>query len=599
MKKYLVAAVILLTFLFSSFGQENPKDRSRAELEQKAIELADEALLEISSLDSAENRIFLQILAVDLLWKRDEKRARQIARETAEKIHAVLVPPLENKAVSAYLLYPPMEYKDLRTDFLTMMARYDAGFARQLAIYTAPLILTIPPATESEANQLRYWKTEERNLEQRIAFQVAAQSVAEAQKIGRESLARGVSNESLNLLRRLQIRDAVIADSFADGLIKKLLEADFAKDAEAVETAAFFLQQTDEKEGVFGKPVSCNCPAKPLVLNQQKLRLLAGKWLDHAVKQDNEKISFNFLYTMPVLRKLLPERAAAIKAKYEAIGKNDPRRVEAGRIEEQINDDKTTPESIAALAAKETDSRKRFYLYRQAFIKAANHSKAALEKFQEAVISMPESEEKNWLTDEITANLAGKTAEDGDIDQAREMARKIIRRDRRLGLLSFLSRQYLRNDETAKAGEISNEIWSLLDLKTKDKLPKAIVSYDIFSTIFPVFAFTDTEKAFYLLESVLPEAHESITAQYRLSGKADGLNLRVAFNRSAYVLTSYQKPIVKLAETDFDRTRRLSVYFTKPELSIAAKLLIAQAVLQGKLGFKDFADRNEMIVLKD
>ena len=603
MKQFTLVCIFALSaLLFPAAAQENsaspPKDKARLELEQKTVALAEEALLEIPALESQENQIVVLTLAVDLFWSRDEKRARQLARETAAKIRVVLAPALEkDEEIRSHLLYSPLRYGDLRRDFLLMIARIDADFAQELKTYTRPVLLDLSPDNQSEQNQLRHWNNEERDLEQSIAFQVAARNIGEARKVASESLSRGVSQEALNLLRRLQIKDAAAANRFAAELIQKLLAADFAKDNEANETAAIFLRQLDEKGGVFGMPRSCNCPAKPLIVDSQKVRKLANKWLDFAIAEDNQKISYEFLSVMSALQKLLPERAAAIQTKFTAISKGQPKKVESMQLQEKIHDDKTLPESIAALALREPDG-KRFHFYRQAFVKAANHSKAALEKLRESIAAHPEGEDKNWLTDEIAANLAGKTAEDGDLDKALEMAQRVVKKDRRLGLLSFLALEYLEKGNAEKAKQISNEISVLIDLKTKDKLPKAIVGYDIFSTLFRTFAMIDVEQALNLLEAVLPEATETLSGRFPTSNKDEKIDLRTLLVRNSYVLSSYVKPITRIAETDFDRTRRLTAYFTKPELTVLAKILVAQAILQGKLGFGNFADRKEMIILK-
>ena len=238
---------------------------------------------------------------------------------------------------------------------------------------------------------------------------------AKAMKIGRASLALGASKESLNVLRRLQAREHGMASGFAEDIIKKLSATDLNRDKEASETAAMFLRQMDESDGAFR--MTCNCP-KPISVDPVKLKSLAGKWLDHAVTQQDSKISFHFLEMVKVLKDLIPDRAITIQAKVDSITKTQPNRTARVQLEQSIHDDKTTPESIAALALKETEM-KRFHLYRQAFIKAANSSKAALHKFRESITAHPEGEEKDWLTNEIAANLAGKTAEDGDLPGTR------------------------------------------------------------------------------------------------------------------------------------------------------------------------------------
>ncbi len=225
---YLLAVFVVLNLIFSStvkgYSSLLVKNKTQLELEKKAVAIAEEALLELSSLESSENQIVVLTLAADVFWTRDEKRARQMAQETAAKIRAALNPTLEsNEAVRAYLVYPGNRYNRLRHDFLVMLARNDAAFAQELAANTRPLLLVLSPANQSEQNQLRNWNFEERDLEQKIAFQLAASNVSEAVKIARQSLTRGISQESLNLLRRLQIKNGEAASGFADEQFKSWL----------------------------------------------------------------------------------------------------------------------------------------------------------------------------------------------------------------------------------------------------------------------------------------------------------------------------------------------------------------------------------------
>ena len=110
----LFLTVVFLVFTVAVSAQEEmsvkTEDKLRSELEQKAKNLTEEVLLEIPQLESNESRIILSTLVIDLLWSEDEKRARQIARETAVKLRAELSPTLEKEPdIRGYLLYPPRQ----------------------------------------------------------------------------------------------------------------------------------------------------------------------------------------------------------------------------------------------------------------------------------------------------------------------------------------------------------------------------------------------------------------------------------------------------------------------------------------------------------
>src|SRR5689334_17197847 len=64
-------------------GQESKEEKEKAqkELEKKALQLLDDTLQSTQSLKLAENRAVIRAQAADLLWKRDEKRARSLFRD--------------------------------------------------------------------------------------------------------------------------------------------------------------------------------------------------------------------------------------------------------------------------------------------------------------------------------------------------------------------------------------------------------------------------------------------------------------------------------------------------------------------------------------
>lgn len=588
--------MILVLLINVSVGQSELAEDTKGEpnLERHTSSLIEEVLLENSLLKSKENQIFVAALMIDLLWSRDEKLARQIAREAAEKIRAELSPNKET--ISSYRSLS-LNYGELRQDLILTLVEHDSAFASEIKRYTLPSILEFPPTEKSGQKTLQNWTNDERELEQNMAFRVAAKNSAQAKKMASESLSKGVSEISLNTLRRFQIRDAAAADSFADELIEKLLASDFANDKEAKDTTSTFISQMNENSGVFNRILDCECP-KPLNIDSRKFHKLASKWLNFMLTQKDEKISSDFLSAMPVLQKRLPERISDIKNKFNSIKKSQPDRVERRQLAEKFFDEKTAPETIAEAGLNKSEE-VRFDYYKKAFNKATNHSKAALEKLLAAVSKHPESEEKNWIIDRIYTHLAGKTADEGNLDTAFEMSRKIVKKDSRLGFLTFLARKYQEKGETGKAKQLTDEIAALLDLNHRDNLPKSIVGYDIFSPVFQTYAVVDTERAFFLLEYVLPEANDYFSDKYRRANYAETIDLKTLIKRSDFLLPFYSKPIKNLTETDFMRLKKLTFYLNESELSVIAKVLLLQSLIRGKLYYKNAEDRRDMIILKN
>src|SRR5262245_21293699 len=68
--------------------QTEEEKKAAKELEAKALALIDEMVAEAASLRLAENRVYILTHASDLLWERDEERARALAREAMNQVVA-------------------------------------------------------------------------------------------------------------------------------------------------------------------------------------------------------------------------------------------------------------------------------------------------------------------------------------------------------------------------------------------------------------------------------------------------------------------------------------------------------------------------------
>src|SRR3712207_353653 len=63
------------------------KEAARKELEKKAVEMLDGVIIDARALRVAENRVRVLTSAADLLWPRDEKRARALFRDVAAAVN--------------------------------------------------------------------------------------------------------------------------------------------------------------------------------------------------------------------------------------------------------------------------------------------------------------------------------------------------------------------------------------------------------------------------------------------------------------------------------------------------------------------------------
>jgi hypothetical protein len=105
--------LLLLLFSFgllpasTGFAQEDEKDKAqkqtekRAETERKTLGMLDELATQAVSLKLPENRSFVLAAAADLLWTRDEKRARNLFWDALNNLISTNNPTAEESKDSA------------------------------------------------------------------------------------------------------------------------------------------------------------------------------------------------------------------------------------------------------------------------------------------------------------------------------------------------------------------------------------------------------------------------------------------------------------------------------------------------------------------
>lgn len=90
--RLLFLAILFSVFTFSTFAQDSPtesqteKDEAREELVKDTLKIVDQSISEIDSLKLWENRALSLAIAGDLLWDSDQKRAKQLFRNSADEL---------------------------------------------------------------------------------------------------------------------------------------------------------------------------------------------------------------------------------------------------------------------------------------------------------------------------------------------------------------------------------------------------------------------------------------------------------------------------------------------------------------------------------
>src|SRR5829696_313603 len=246
MKKLFILYLAVVLFCFAEralMAQEQPSqqpsaeeaEKQKAEREKNAYRLLDQVIDEAQSLRLLENRVRVQINAADMLWDRNQGRARSLFSTAAEGVAELgrNQPASNNRRNqvvqegSSYAVFQggPANFRNyqLRQELVLAAARHDAALAYQL------LATTKPPAntqTTTEVRGPRAQITSEENLEQTLLSRIAALDPKLAAQNAEQMMDKGQFPVALTeVINQLYRQDPDAAEKLADKTVKKIQAA--------------------------------------------------------------------------------------------------------------------------------------------------------------------------------------------------------------------------------------------------------------------------------------------------------------------------------------------------------------------------------------
>jgi hypothetical protein len=204
--------------------QTEEEKKASKELEKKALALIDELVAESASLRLAENRVHILTTASDLLWARDEERARALAREAMDQVVAQMREARE-KAAQEEGQYSDPRYPRrygptyLRQTVLNMLARRDAKLALEFLQLTRSLRPNDNSRDPGEEQQ-------DKMVEMNLASQIAENDPQTALRMAEEYLDGKLDYQAVNLWSILQRKDPKAASALTEKIISSLKSQD-------------------------------------------------------------------------------------------------------------------------------------------------------------------------------------------------------------------------------------------------------------------------------------------------------------------------------------------------------------------------------------
>ncbi|HXI61857.1 MAG TPA: hypothetical protein VNF70_04070 [Pyrinomonadaceae bacterium] len=587
--------LLLALALFASssgLAQDDEKDKAqketekRLELERKTLAMLDEVASQAMSLKLPENRSFVLAGAADLLWKHDEKRARNLfwdalnnliaanastadelkepaAKDTTAKDSTVKHPPSEKVLGRYYVMFSE------RQEFLRKVAQHDPQLAMDMLRATR---LTVP-----DYQNAGYHLPDDRDLEQEIANQTAARDPKRALQLARESLAKGLTFQVYGVLLQLSEQNPEAAQEFAGDLIDKIQSSNLVTDSTASGVAMMMLQftrprpATAENKSVFG-------PGRVKLSDDQRRALVDV--LADAVDQApaNSNLLMGIMGVMPDIEELAPDRAAKLKAKLATRPLTGEQR-QWGQLDSLFS--KGTTEDLVRAGAKATGDMRNSFFQAATSRAVANGKAEALREFIKSQVT--DESQRNTLNDLLDAHQMNWSIEHGDLEEAQKLLPTIRLKEKRALAMAEMALLLEKKGKHEEALKLLDEAHGLVKLDLTSQSQS-----DALLAVLLADAIIDPGRAFATIEPVVDRANDSLAKLILLdklikSGFVkDGeiVLQRPGIISMDFAVFRYGKGVVALANADFNHTKALTDRLQRNELRIMARLLMVQSLLR-------------------
>lgn len=529
-------------------------------LEQKAFALIEEIIMQAPTLKLAENRVSIQATAADLIWKRDEKRARVIFKQaTASLAQAMTAMDPSDPQYDTLA----QALAQLRTSVLDTIARHDPQLALDFLRATrqpAPPRLHpfySPPDVETQ-------------LEGRLASLIAATDPQRALQIAKESLTKGLSYELINTLSQLQATDKEAAATLSQEIFAKLkTENSMTPDVSGI---AFNLLQ------MYRPPQGDEQPFREL------LNLLITTALNASLankgNQEQQYLARNLLSQlqsmMPEIEKYAPSRSAALRKRFgEQDRLTDPYTRGVNEMN-RLAQTGSAEEILEAAAKMPVESRGQGYqeVIRKA-VGQGEYDRARQIANSEALAPLQRKE----MLEEIDRQAVWQAASQGKPNEARQMLTKLRSAEERAAILIQVAAMASAQNDTKTARQCLAEAFDMIGGRASNyqRLQAQL-------QVAQAYAPLDPDRSFDIMAPIVEQLNDLMAAAAVLDGfennyLQDDEWISSGGSSLSNMAVTCEQQVAALARTDFDRAKSLADRWQRSEVRLRARLLIAQAVL--------------------
>jgi len=615
-----------LTFGAASFcaAQEDPnlnpteeqQQKEKTEKEKKAYSLLEQVVDEAQLLRLPENRVRVQIGSADLLWERNEGRARTLFALAAEGVAemtrnaSVNLGQEERRGSNR-----GRTSSQLRQELILAVARHDVTLAYQLLAATRP---ATPPASSGNS---RF--DSEDSLEERLLAQVAELDPKLALQNAEQMLDKGQYPRSLaQVLAQLQSKDQEAAAKLEDKIVKRLQAATIGSAPDAGALALGLLRSGPRAVASGATPAPASVSYSQQVLAPSTYTSLLGNVIDAALKatpppagqrgansfrgrrfgpnsagsgQNNatnepsaaeleqgnaRRLLAGLQIIMPQIDQYLPSRSQAVRQKMTELGMVDSSRFSMNQVSREMQQG-TSDSLLATASAAPPILQNR--IYQQAAMKALDEGNA--DRARQIANDHLEPRTRDSILQAVEFRQTSQKVDSNKLAEVQQTLSGLRSDEERINLLLQLSGNTRQNNPKL-AVELLNEARQFTNRRATNyrQLEQQLMVAEAFRELEPA-------RSFEILEPGIVQLNELLTAAATLSGFEvnvfqDGELPLEGRNGLSNMVSRYGRVLGLLATNDFDQSQTLANRFQLSESRIVVRLSIVRSMLGKEPGFR-------------
>lgn len=560
-------------------NQEAPNDESVAIQNPQRTFLVLDHLLETSrGFSDAHLQLVIQTRIADMLWPRDEPRARRLFYEAFQRVNEMKLPHLEADDSMRPLVAGIIS--QLRAEILSTISRRDQALAEKLARavkqtpaseFEQPGCIGCRNQNESETQQLK------------LALATVGSDPARAMQLAKAGLAKGINPKIASVLRVMRDKDPALGDElFVYALSVARRQSVYLSDSFG---SLFYYALPELASGLImhggADPVATPANADTVSaflefvhdVIEREARALQAREANVAGPEYHRRIAFDYFIgeqTLPYFELYKPAKTAAMRARLNDILSVVP--PDAARRYLSDFKDERMPWAVLNEAKAETNDVRQQSLYQQTITQALNRR-----DYDQALALIPKLDDpaaRSYFDSRIRYQRA--LAAMNDLDVASGYANEVADLSARASLLGQIALQLFYAKDTLRAVQMLARAEELFQ-NAESGPDKARGMVEL------VYAAAQIEldRGFEDMRLAVEAINAAGFAPHWMSFKALPGEKRKTFilNDVGVGPLRFEIAFERLARSDFGRALRLAQIIALKEISVIAQLAVCRIAI--------------------